>query len=183
MNDSLADTITPKSDQLNADDLLTSPMTVTIKSVSRGSPDQPIICELVEFDRPYKPCKSMRRVMIATWGDKGSDWVGQRVTLYNDPSVKFGGVEVGGIRISHISGIEQPTKFNLTTTRGKRGAYHVEPIQIAAYPSEEFAANFPKWKKVVKEGKYTIDQIIQGCSKKGALTSEQVEKIKALANE
>ena len=121
--------------------------------------------------------------MIATWGDKGSDWVGQRVTLYNDPSVKFGGVEVGGIRISHISGIEQPTKFNLTTTRGKRGAYHVEPIQIAAYPSKEFAANFPKWKKVVKEGKYTIDQIIQGCSKKGALTSEQVEKIKALANE
>ncbi|MEC4833257.1 PD-(D/E)XK nuclease-like domain-containing protein [Mycobacteroides chelonae] len=66
----ISETIVPKSDQLNAEDLLVGPKTVTIKGVSRGDADQPVKVALVEFGdgRPFKPCKSMRRVMVAAWG-------------------------------------------------------------------------------------------------------------------
>ena len=49
--------------------------------------------------------------------------------LYCDPTVKFGGVKVGGIRISHMSGIDTKLCVMLTTTRSKRSEYTVEPLQ------------------------------------------------------
>lgn len=130
MNDSLKDTIAPKSDQLNADDLLTGPITVQILSVKRGNSEQPVSIGISGGYQPFKPCKSMRRVMIAIWGDKGSDWVGQSMTLYCDPEVKFGGVKVGGIRISHMTGIDKPHVLMLTTTRARRSEYTVQPLVI-----------------------------------------------------
>jgi len=125
---SLRDTIAPKSDQLNYDDLIGGPITVKITTLRAGDEQQPVIVE-TETTRPYKPCKSMRRVLISAWGDKGKDWIGQSMTLYGDPSVRFGGVEVGGIRISHLSGISEPLTVKLTTTRSKRADYTVLPIQ------------------------------------------------------
>lgn len=132
---SLQDTIIPKSDQLNADDLITGPITVTVEAVKRSnSPEQPIdIC--ITGHRPFRPCKSMRRVLISVWGDKGSEWVGKSMTLYRDPAVKYGGVEVGGIRISHVSGIDEEIKLALTTTRAKRSLYKVLPLKTMDYDS------------------------------------------------
>ena len=126
---SLRDTIVPKSDQLNADDLLAGPITVSILSVKRGETvEQPIIIEIGDSRQPYKPCKSMRRVMISAWGDDGRTWVGQSMTLYADPEVKFGGVKVGGIRISHMSGIQGKVGVMLTTTRSKRAEFVVREL-------------------------------------------------------
>lgn len=71
----------------------------------------------------------MRRVMIAAWGDDGREWIGRSMKLYCDPTVKFGGVKVGGIRISHMSGIDTKLSVMLTTTRSKRSEYTVEPLQ------------------------------------------------------
>jgi hypothetical protein len=56
----LRDTITPKSDQLNADDMITGPITVTITGVRRGDKDQPVVIDIDGGYQPYKPCKSMR---------------------------------------------------------------------------------------------------------------------------
>ena len=125
---SLRDTIAPKSDQINYDDVAKAPMTVTVETLRQGAAEQPVDIVLKETDRVYRPCKSMRRVLIAAWGDKGKDWIGQRMTLYGDPTVKFGGVEVGGIRISHVSGITEPLSLKLTTTRAKRAGFTVQPI-------------------------------------------------------
>jgi len=125
---SLRDTIRPKSDQLNFDDVAKAPLTVTVSTLRQGAAEQPVDVVLAEMDRVFRPCKSMRRVLIAAWGDKGKDWVGQRMTLYGDPTVKFGGVEVGGIRISHVSGIDEPLSLKLTTTRSKRADYTVQPL-------------------------------------------------------
>lgn len=127
-DDSLKDTIIPNSNQLNADDLLCGPITVTVESVKRGDKDQPVHIGIGKDRQPFKPCKSMRRVLIAAWGDKGADWVGRSMTLYCDPSVSFGGVKVGGIRISHLSHIDGDRTFMLTTTRGKRGEFHVKKL-------------------------------------------------------
>ncbi len=118
----LRDTIIPKSDQLNADQLLAGPMTITITDVRRGGGDeQPIIVHYEgENGRPYKPCKSMRRVLMFAWGNDGSQWIGRSMTLFNRLDVKFGGQEVGGIRISHLSDIASEVRVSLTSTRGKK---------------------------------------------------------------
>jgi len=128
----LRDTIIPKSDQLNYDDVASTPITATVTGLAAGSNEQPVIVKVSDSNgnalRDYKPCKSMRRVLIAVWGDQGKDWIGQRMTLVGDDTVKFGGVAVGGIRVSHASGIDKPMSIMLTTTRSKRAAYVVQPI-------------------------------------------------------
>lgn len=131
---SLRDTIVPKSDQLNYDDLTGGGVTVRVTGLSAGSAEQPVIVKVVNADtgepmRDYKPCKSMRRVLIMAWGDKGKDWVGKEARLVGDPTVMFGGVQVGGIRISHVSGIKEPMKIMLTTTRSKRAATVIGVIE------------------------------------------------------
>lgn len=136
---SLRDTITPKSDQINYDDVMTAPLTVRVAGLAQGSAEQPVIVRIVNAEtgaalRDFKPCKSMRRVLIAAWGDKGKDWIGQRMTLYGDSEVKFGGVAVGGIRISHVSGITEPLTLKLTTTRSKRAEYVVRPLAAEVMP-------------------------------------------------
>lgn len=142
MNDEswILKTIEPKSDQLNADDLLSGPITAKVVAVKRGTTEQPVALELEGYDgRPYKPCKSMRRVLVSVWGDRPADWVGKSLTLYCDPEVRFGGMRVGGIRISHMSGIENTVVLGLTVTRGKRGEYKVEPlkVQVASKPASD----------------------------------------------
>ena len=136
---SLRDTIIPKSDQLNYDDVMTVPMTVRVTGMASGNPEQPVIVKVADATtgavlRDYKPCKSMRRVLIAAWGDKGRDWMGKRMTLFGEPDVKFGGVAVGGIRISHVSGIDGPLTLKLTTTRSKRADYIVKPLAAEVMP-------------------------------------------------
>jgi len=137
----LRDTIVPKSDQLNYDDVADVALTVTVVGLAAGSNEQPVIVNLKNEDgeplRDYKPCKSMRRVLIAAWGDKGVDWLGKKMTLVGDDTVKFGGVCVGGIRISHVSGIDKPLHIMLTTTRSKRSAYVVDVIKDADQPIDE----------------------------------------------
>jgi hypothetical protein len=130
---SLKDTIVPKSDQLNADDLLTGPIVITIQKVSRGdTKEQPVSIAIDGGRMPYKPCKSMRRVLIAAWGEDGRLWVGKSMRLFCDPEVMFGGVKVGGIRISHLSHIANTMTIALTTTRSKRAPYRVEPLEEQA---------------------------------------------------
>jgi len=126
---SLRDTIKPKSDQLNYDDVASQTLTVKVVTLKAGDEQQPVVIE-TDTTLPYKPCKSMRRVLIAAWGDKGKDWIGESMTLYGEPTVKFGGVEVGGIRISHLTGIDKPLVIKLTTTRSKRADFTVQPLVL-----------------------------------------------------
>lgn len=128
----IAKLIEPKSDQQNFDDYITGPKTVTISEVRLLESDQqPMHLHLVEFPgRPYKPNLSMRRVLLGIWGKEGlAGWAGRKLTLYGDPHVKFGKYEVGGIKISHLSHIDQPRTVNLTVTRGRKEPFTVQPLQ------------------------------------------------------
>ena len=65
---SLAHTITAKSDQLNADDLVGGPITVKIEGVTvREDTEQPVTIRLSGGFRPWKPCKTERRVLVHAW--------------------------------------------------------------------------------------------------------------------
>ncbi len=125
----ITETLAPKSDQINADDLIGGPITVTITGVSRGDAEQPVNMELAELPgRAYRPCKSMRRVLVHAWGKDASAYVGRRLVLFNDQSVKWGGQSVGGIRISAMSHIQGRITLPLTVTRGKRSPFTVDPL-------------------------------------------------------
>lgn len=133
----LSQTIAPKSDQLNADDLIGGPRTITVTKVSQmREPDQPIA---VYFEgdggKPYKPGKSMRRVLVRVWGKDGATYAGRRMTLYRDDTVMFGGVAVGGIRISHMSDIDKAVTIPLTVTRASRKPFTVRPLPAERGPS------------------------------------------------
>lgn len=131
-------TIIPKSDQLNSDDLISGPRTIKITGVEAGSAEQPVMIHYEgDKGRPYKPGKSMRRVLVSIWGSDGNTYVGRSLTLYRDPNIKFGGDPVGGIRISHASDIADAVQIALTETRGRRKPFRVEPLVVSA-PAESF---------------------------------------------
>lgn len=125
----LTDTIIARADQLNADDLISGPITVQITSVSKVSKDQPIVIGISGGRQPYKPCKTMRRILVDVWGTKGQEYVGKYLTLYRNPDVLFGGEKVGGIEISHMSGLTRPRELTLAVTRGKKKKYVVQPLK------------------------------------------------------
>lgn len=150
----LTDTIAPRSDQMNAEDLLAGPRTFTVAEVRKGaSPDQPVDIVLAEFPRPFKPSKTVRRILVTAWGPEASEYVGRRLTLYRDPDVKFGGEQVGGIRISHLSHIAKPLTIALTVTRGKRAAHRIDVLPELS-PLERLRAEWhtadPERRKVIE---------------------------------
>ena len=141
----MTESLAAKSDQLNAADLMAGPVTVTISEVRQGSSEQPFHFHLAEFPgRPYKPSKGMRRVMAAAWGPEASIYPGRRMTLFNEPSVIYAGVEVGGIRISHMSHIDAPLRTSLVLSQKKKVPYTVKPLPdappAAAEPTSESVA-------------------------------------------
>lgn len=137
----LTETIVPKSDQLNAEDLLLGPRTFTVAEVKKGSAEQPVDIHLVEFPgRPFRPSKTVRRILVNAWGPEASAYVGRRMTLYRDPAVKFGGMDVGGIRVSHLSHIDRPLSVALTVSRGKRQPYTVQPLPKTDAEAEGISA-------------------------------------------
>jgi hypothetical protein len=155
--------IAPKSDQLNAEDLLTGPRTFTIAEVKRGSAEQPVDVHLVEFPgRPFKPSKTVRRIMVGAWGPDASTYAGKRLTLYRDPAVRFGGMDVGGIRVSHMSGIDKPMTLVLSVSKGKRAPYVIKPLADdapAAAPVPNYMADaraaktLAEWREVWQRAK------------------------------
>lgn len=137
MND-MSSVIVPKSDQINAEDFLAGPRTYTIEGVAiSAGTEQPVSIKLVGEQRVFRPCKSMSRVLVGGWGPDASAYVGRSLTLYRDPKVKWGGLEVGGIRISHMSHIERDMVLSLTATKGKRAPHQVKVLQAPQQQSGE----------------------------------------------
>lgn len=125
----ISPTIQANSQQINADDLTAHPVTVTITNVEAGTSEQPVFVHVSEFPgRTYRPGKSMRRVLVAAWGSEASEYIGRRMTLFNDPTIRFGKDVTGGIRISHMSHIDKVLTVALTVTRGKRAPFTVQPL-------------------------------------------------------
>lgn len=138
-NPDMLKTIEPKTDQANFDDFLSgSTKTIKVTKVSAGDGEQPVIINFEgDNGKPYKPGKSMRRVLVHVWGKDAANYVGRSMTLYGDPKVKFGGLEVGGIRISHMSHITEPMTMALTAARALKKPFTVKPLIVAEIPSAD----------------------------------------------
>ena len=125
----ITESIAPKSDQVNADDFVLGPRTFTITDVRQGSSEQPVWIYLAEHPQPFKPSKTVLRLLGMGWGPETDAWHGKRLTLYRDETVKWAGKAVGGIRVSHMSGIGRKALTTmLPPSKGQRVPYTVEPI-------------------------------------------------------
>lgn len=144
---SMLDTIIPKSDQLNADDLIGGrTMTITITGVNIKMDEQPVALNFEgDNGKPYKPGKSMRRVLVNVWGPDAKVYVGRKLTLYRDDAVKFGGLDVGGIRISHMSHISSAVTMALTATKAQRRPFTVKPLIEAKTEAAPKKAGLTQW--------------------------------------
>jgi len=171
----LLETIKAKSDQLNACDLVGGPITVIVQKVSKLAGEQPVSIEIGEGRQPFKPCKNMRRVLIACWGTER--WVGRSMTLYCDTNVKFGGQQVGGIRISHVSHIDVAKEIPLTASKGKSQVWTVQPLPTRKMSVDERIAAIVKAIGETKT-KAELDAGMEQCKKfYDTLTVEQQAKI------
>lgn len=140
-----------KSDQLNADDLIGAPRTITITRVTGNDGDQPVsIFYQGDNGKPFKPCKTIRRILMGVWGRYANEYVGKSMTLYRDDSVQFGGLATGGIRISHMSGIDKETVVVVMKSKGKKAGVKILPLKVEQQqerqqqPDTDAAANWTK---------------------------------------
>ncbi len=127
-------TIKSKTDQVNFDDFLGGQSrTIKITDVTGSdAKDQPVSIHFEgDGGKPYKPCLSMRRVLVVIWGDDGKKYIGNSMTIYGDPNVVFGGIKVGGIRISHMSGLKEERTILLTSSKANKKPFTVKPLSVA----------------------------------------------------
>lgn len=161
-NDIMKTIISIKSDQLNCDDFSAGPVTVKIAAVAVTSGEQPLTVKLDGGHKPFKPCLTMRRVLVALYGGDSKNWIGKRITLYlnKDEGMNLGGgIKSGGVRISHAEGITKDLNVSYIMTRGKRGVWKVSPLVIKDNTEES-----------VKEALSLISQ---------ACTGKDIENIKS----
>ncbi len=187
MNISISDlrsTIVPKSDQLNAEQLLGGDMTITVTDVRAGSEDQPVVIHYEGEDgRPFRPCKTCRKVLIFAWGEDGRNWIGKSMTVYNDPAVRFGGMDVGGIRISHLSDIEGDIKVSLTATKGKKALHTIKLLTVTTLADVLAAINSATGREGMQKAKALASKLTNQADidKARAAYSEKAAALKAKA--
>ena len=131
MDIDVTDDWAPASEQMDAIDLPT-PRVFTVASVTKNSDKgRPVNVYFAEFDRPWRPGKSMGRVVRQCWGPKTSAWIGRRIELFCDPEVTYGKDKVGGIRISRLGRIDGPQRVLLLISQGRSSVYNVQPLPDA----------------------------------------------------
>ncbi len=166
-----------KSDQLNSVDIMGFEPVITIREVRVQQGEQPVwVFYHGDNNRPWKPSRGMIRILAAGWGRDSDGWIGKSVQIFMEPSVKYAGKEVGGVRIRAMSDIpNRGLTCTITINRQKREPYPVARIDMARnqYPKDKFDAGLAHMVAAMNKGQ-SLEQIIAQCQKTGDLTSEQI---------
>lgn len=133
----MSDLYAPDTDRLNVDGLnaLGGTLDLTINRVeefeeknAKGRLEKKLKLHVSEYALPYIPCKTMGRALIGVWGPPNGSWPGKRLRVYVDPSVTMGPTTTGGVRVSHVSGIESEQIVMITPRRGQRAPWTLKPL-------------------------------------------------------
>ncbi len=148
MND-FAAALAPKSDQINALDLLSGDMTITITGVKiMPGTEQPVSISFQGSPKVWRPCKTTGRILMEAWGADTSVYPGRSVQLYLDPKVKWGGLEVGGIRIRALSHIENDLRTITAESKQVRRPVTIKKLVAKAADPVAPAIDYPALAKV-----------------------------------
>jgi len=173
-----------KSDQLNAVDIMGTEPVITIREVRVQKDDQPVwIFYNGDNNRPWKPSKGMIRILIAGWGKESEGWIGKSVQIFMEPSVRYGGKEVGGIQVRAMSHIpEQGLMCTLSINRSKRVPFSVGFLSMERpqYPADKFDSAFDSMVNQMKKG-ISIEQVVAQCQKTGDLSEDQLNRLQEAA--
>jgi len=125
--------IVRKTDQWNNEDFAAGSRVFTISDVTEGKEQVPYDIHFSDGDgRCWRPSNGMLELLWRLWGDDSKTWVGRRVELFQDASVKIGRDVVGGIRVRSMSHIDKPMSPLITVSRGTKKPYTVKPLVEAA---------------------------------------------------
>ncbi len=190
--EAFASTTLAKSDQINAADLIGSPLVCQIIDIRMtGAADQPIAIHVDAHPQPWKPSKTSRRVLLACWPDtEPSDWIGRWIVLYNDESVMWAGKAEGGSRMSHCSHIDSTKTIMVNATRGKKAPQKVDPyypqgdqqapVEVVYWPDDAFAKKIDGARIKLESGEMSAEQVIAALEKKAPITAGQRARIEAI---
>lgn len=190
--EAFASTTLAKSDQINAADLIGSPLVCQITDIRMtGATDQPIAIHVDAHPQPWKPSKTSRRVLLACWPDTDpSEWIGRWIVLYNDESVMWAGKAEGGIRMSHCSHIDREVTVSVNATRGKKAPQRVQPyypkddhqapVEVVYWPDDAFAKKLEGARLKLESGEMTAEQVIAALEGKAPITAGQRARIEAI---
>lgn len=174
-----------ESDTIVAADLATGPKTILITNVIVISKDKKgIEIHYEGMDgKPYRPCKSMLRVLCELWETKnGEDFIGRGITLYREPNCLFKGEVTPGIRICAMSHIPKAVTVLVPEKRGKANKYEIAPLTpwppVAAAPEDRLSATLKNIAKASEEGLTDAEGKLGDAERDGRLTSDQVKQIK-----
>ena len=156
----LAAVLAPKSDQINASDLLAGDMVITITGVKiTPGTEQPVSISFEGSDKVWRPCKTTGRILMAAWGPDTSKYAGRSVHLYLDPKVKWGGMEVGGIRIRAVSHIDREMTLMLAESKANRKPFRVGVLQAPAPTQDQPApATLDEARAIARKGKAAFSE-------------------------
>lgn len=164
---SMAKAIEPKSNQMNSMDLLAGEKTLTITAVKvHDTPEQPVSIWFAEFPekRPFKPSKTVSRILVKAWGEDENAYIGRRLTLYRDPDVTWAGEKVGGIRIKAMSHIERAFSVALAASQNKVAPWRIEKLADStpsSPPTSEVDLLREEWKTATDERKAEIQAEVE----------------------
>ena len=136
----------PDTDFFGGQDLpnLQAKITVTIKSYgiesirTQSGTSKKGVLNFEENIKPLIVNKSKLRPLVNKYGFETDKWIGKKITLFFDPTVKFGKEVTGGIRV------EIPLPENTVKPKcencGKdiNAAYGMAPEQMAAYTKKNY---------------------------------------------
>ena len=129
----ISHTVKTKSDQLNADDLICGDLMIQVEGVNVvNDPQQPVHIYYYGCEgKPFKPCLTVRKILMALWGKDAEQWANRWMNLYVDPTVSFGKQKnIGGIRVNAVSHIQSAASLVLAVRRGAKQEFKVQPINL-----------------------------------------------------
>ena len=181
----MARAIEPKSDQINADDLVSGDIVITITGVKISEGEQPISISFEGSAKFFRPSKTTARTMVQVWGDPEDEpWVGKSLRLYRDPDVTWAGVKIGGIRIREMSGLTKPVTVAVTEKRGQRKVVTIRPLSAEApelAAARQGTEYFREWwntaegKAARQKGAEVTDEVKRLCAEADAATPRSLE--------
>ena len=131
-HDGFAESLMAKSDQITAAELMGITINVKIAGLTvKNSEKQKWTMRLEGNDKFFRPCLGMRRLIAEIWGGP-ENYAGGSMTLYRETDTRYGADEVGGVRISHMTGIEAQIEVTVPIRRGVFRTYLIRPLRVEA---------------------------------------------------